>query len=77
MLHVQATVQPGKKIEITCDDLREGDCVDVFLAMPTRSAAASVPIIEFLDSLPADPRSYPSWEELERRFQEERDSWDR
>jgi hypothetical protein len=33
-------------------------------------------VLDFLDSLPAGPRSAPSWEEFERAFQAERDSWE-
>jgi hypothetical protein len=34
-------------------------------------------VLEFLDALPPGPRSAPSWDEIERQFQEERDAWDR
>ena len=34
-------------------------------------------VLEFLDALPPGPRSPPTWDEIERRFQEERDAWDR
>ena len=34
-------------------------------------------VLEFLDALPPGPRSAPTWEEIERQFQEERDAWDR
>jgi hypothetical protein len=34
-------------------------------------------VLEFLDALPPGPRSAPTWDEIERRFQEERDAWDR
>lgn len=76
-LHLRATVQPGKTVEVSCDELREGDTVDVFLVMPTRPATGSASIIDFLDTLPSGPRSFSTWEDSERRFQEERDSWDR
>lgn len=76
-LHLRATVQHGKRVEITSDELREGESVDVFLVMPNRSALEHGSIVEFFDSLPAGPRSYRTWEDVERRFQEERNSWDR
>lgn len=76
-LHLRTTVQHGKRIEISSDELREGESVDVFLVMPDRSARGHGAIVEFLDSLPAGPRSYGTWEDVERRFQEERNSWDR
>ncbi len=34
-------------------------------------------VLEFLDALPPGPRSAPTWDEIERRFQEERAAWDR
>lgn len=34
-------------------------------------------VLDFLDALPPGPRSAPTWDEIERRFQEERDAWDR
>ena len=34
-------------------------------------------VLEFLDALPPGPRSAPTWDEIERRFQEERNAWDR
>lgn len=76
-LHLTARVQPGNKIEITAPDLQEGQEVDVFL-IPRASAMTPRPtLIELLDSLPPGPRSAPTWDEIERRFQEGRDSWDR
>jgi hypothetical protein len=76
-LHLTARVQPGNRIEITAPDLEEGQEVDVFLIPrpPEVPPRRSVP--EFLDSLPPGPRSAPTWEEIERRFQEERGAWDR
>ncbi len=70
-------MQPGKKIEITSDELREGDSVDVFLVLSGRGGRPSQSVVEFLDSLPPGPRSYATWEEVGRRFQEDRDAWDR
>ncbi|HQU44622.1 MAG TPA: hypothetical protein PK867_17525 [Pirellulales bacterium] len=76
-LHLRATVRHGKRIEITSDELREGESIDVFLVMPNRAAPGYGSIVEFLDSLPAGPRSYCTWDDLERRFQDERNAWDR
>jgi hypothetical protein len=75
-LHLQATVLPGKKIEITADELREGDRVDVFLVVSKRDKGTSPSLVEFLDSLPPGPRSFATWEEVERAFKQERDSWE-
>jgi hypothetical protein len=76
-LRVQATVLPGHRIEINAPELPEGSKVDVIVLLPDQSAPPRRTILDFLNSLPAGPRSYPSWEEFERRFQEEREAWDR
>lgn len=74
-LRVQTTVLPGHRIEITAPELPEGGAVDVIVVLP--EAPPPRTILDFLDALPAGPRSYPSWDEMEKRFQEERDSWER
>lgn len=76
-LHISTRVLPGNRIEITAPELREGDPVDVFLVMPRDRPPCRQSTVEFLDSLPAGPRSFDTWEEFERHFQQERDSWDR
>ena len=51
--------------------------MNVFLD-PTRSnGPARRSVLELLDALPPGPRSAPTWDEIERQFQEERDAWDR
>ncbi|HVA50548.1 MAG TPA: hypothetical protein VNH11_29655 [Pirellulales bacterium] len=76
-LHVRATVQVGNKIEIASDQLREGDRVDVFLVVSETANPSAPSLVDFLDSLPSGPRSYPTWEEAEQGFQDDRNSWDR
>lgn len=34
-------------------------------------------LLEFLDSLPTDPRSASAWNDIERNVQAEKDLWDR
>jgi hypothetical protein len=76
-LHITARVQSGNKIEVTAPELNEGQDVDVFLIPRPTEAPPRRSVLEFRDSLPPGPRSAPTWDEIERRFQEERDSWDR
>jgi hypothetical protein len=76
-LYTTARVQSGNKIEIQAAELREGQDVDVFLIPRPMPAHARRSVLEFLDSLPPGPRSAPTWDEIERRFQEERGAWDR
>ena len=46
-------------------------------AAPDPAPAEVPPLIAWLRSLPPGPRSADTWEEVERIFQQERDSWDR
>jgi hypothetical protein len=76
-LHITTRVQPGNKIEIIAPELIEGEAVEVFLVLPRQAEPPRRSALEIIAPLPPGPRSYPSWEEFERRFQEERDSWER
>lgn len=71
----------GSRLEISAPQLREGDVVEVIVLLPENSpqaktAQSSSGVLDFLDGLPDGPRSYPSWEEFEHQFQEQRNSWD-
>ena len=81
-LRVTTRVLPGHRVEIVAPELTDGEAVEVFVVMPnisyTVAPARSAPsLMEFLDSLPPGPQSAPTWEEIERNLQEDRDSWDR
>ena len=76
-LHTTARVRSGNKIEITAPGLTEGQDVDVFLVPRPSTVQPQRSVLEFLDSLPSGPRSAPTWDVIERQFQEERDVWDR
>ena len=76
-LRITARVQSGNKIEIIAPGLQEGQDVDVFLVPRPSATPSRRSVLEFLDALPSGPRSAHTWDEVERRFQEERDAWDR
>lgn len=90
--HTTATVLEGGRLEIEAPELTPGQCVEVFVVSPKRAetngqtASVSprpadgegyVSVLDFIETLPPGPRSAPTWEEVERNFQEERDAWDR
>lgn len=75
-LRFRAPVLPGRRLEISAPELPEGATVEVIVVLP-EAPALRRSVLEFLDALPAGPRSYPTWEEFERGFQEEREAWDR
>ena len=76
-LHVTARVQAGNRVEITAPELKEGQDVDIFVIPRPDQSLPRLSPLDLLDTLPAGPRSASSWDEIERRFQEERDAWDR
>ncbi len=80
-LRVTTRVLPGRRVEIITPELDEGETVSVVVTpMPAQSkgsATKPLSLMEFLDSLPPGPRSAPTWEEIERNLQEDRNSWDR
>jgi hypothetical protein len=75
-LHVTTRVQSGNRVEITAPELREGQDVDVFVIPRGGEGQVRISPLELLDRLPPGPRSASTWEEIDRRFHEERDAWD-
>ena len=76
-LHIRTTVLPGSRIEVCSAELTEGEAIDLFVVLPDGSPQPRRPMVELVDSLAPGPRSARTWEEVERQFQEERNSWDR
>lgn len=77
-IRVQTAVLPGGRVEVASAELPVGQSVEVTITVPTPAAPPKkMSLLEFFDSLPPGPRSAESWEEIERQFQEERNSWDR
>ena len=80
-LRVTTHLLPGHRVEIVAPELPDGEAVDVFVVRPpaqsTEAVTKTTSLMEFLDSLPPGPRSAPTWEEIERNLQEDRNSWDR
>ena len=68
-------VLPGKRIEVTDPALVDGESVDITIAPSEPIEETS--ILEFLNSLPEEPRLYKSPADVDRYLQQERDSWDR
>jgi hypothetical protein len=75
-VRLRTTVQPGHRIEVVSPELPEGEAVELIVVLGRASGGAGG-VLDFLDALPPGPRSYSSWEEVDRQFQRERDAWDR
>jgi hypothetical protein len=76
-LRLETTILPGHRIEVTAPDLPEGARVEVTVALAQQRPSEFGSALEFLESLPAGPRAFPTWEDYERHLQEERNSWER
>lgn len=75
-LHLKTRVLPGKRVELTAAELKEGETVDVFLVLPEAPPAPRRSALEVIQSLQGH-RLFQTPEEVDRYLQEERDSWDR
>jgi hypothetical protein len=82
-VRIRTTVLPGGRVDVADPQLsgREGQSVDVIVLAPpsqsTGETAGPTTVLDYLDRLPAGPRSARSWEQIEQQFRGERDSWDR
>lgn len=71
------TVLPGGEIRVIAPQLTEGQTVTVTVAEPVAAPALTRGnLLEWLRSLPST-KTAEEWEQFERDFQEERNSWDR
>lgn len=72
---VKTTVRPGNRVEISTPELRVGEAVDVIVLRQEGDEHSKRSALEILEEIhatipPGDPH------EMDRRMQEERDSWD-
>jgi len=77
---IRTRVLPGKRIELYVPQFNEGDIVDVVVTVvesATESAEPKMSMLEFIESLPPSRKTPEEWEQFEKDFQAERDSWDR
>jgi hypothetical protein len=76
-LHIETTVLPGHRLEVSDPQLPDGAKVEVIVVLPEKPEPSRISMLEFLESLPPGPRAFPTWEEYERHLQEEKDAWER
>ena len=75
-LRISTRVLSGGKIEVDAPGLAEGQAVQVIVLVPDTADLLKKSAFDLIESFPPGPRSAPTWEEFEREFQEERNSWD-
>jgi hypothetical protein len=76
-IHVKTRVLAGNRIEVKAEGLREGEDVEVTIKPMVRPQGRTQDIVDFIRSLPPSSKTPQEWEQFEREFQAERDSWDR
>jgi len=59
-LRLHTTILPGHRIELSAPELPEGSTVEVIVVLPSPVTPPQRSILDFLDALPAGPRSYPT-----------------
>lgn len=73
---IRTVVRPGGLIQFTAPEWAEGQTVEVTVSAPAAGLSKST-LLAWLDALPPSIRTPEEWEQFERDFQEERNSWDR
>jgi hypothetical protein len=77
-VRMTTTVPPDRRIEVPVPDLPVGARVEVVVTVTAPPVRPGEPgILDFLKSLPPSQKTPEEWEQFERDFQAERDSWDR
>ncbi len=76
-LRLETTVLPGHRLEVVAPELPEGAKVEVIVVLPAKPQPQFGSALEFLESLPAGPRAFKTWEEYEQHLREDRNSWER
>jgi hypothetical protein len=77
-LRLKTRVLPGGRIEVTDPELPENADVELIVMLPEETEAPQEfkDVLEFLDSLTPVQRTPAEWAQVEREFQQERNSWD-
>lgn len=74
-IHIETTVTPEGKIELTLPELTPGQRVRVTVE-PEQAPAQPRHVIDIVENLPGH-RLFKTAEEVDAYINEERDSWDR
>jgi len=75
VLRITTKVLAGNKIEIQIPEAEIGDNVDVFVILPEKPPSKRGSVLELIEQI-RSKGPYRSTEDIDRKLQEERDSWD-
>jgi hypothetical protein len=78
-IHVRTTVLPGGKVEVEVPGATAGQAVEVVVTVPDPVPADKPPmgIYDLIMSFKPSSKTAEEWEQFDREFQAEKDSWDR
>ena len=78
-IRIQTTVLPGGKIEVAVPGAAAGQPVEVTVTVPDPVPTDKPPmgIYDLIMSFGPSTKTAEEWEQFEREFQAEKDSWDR
>ena len=80
-IRIKTCVLPGKRLEVTSDELTENAEVELIVVEDTRASRTVEreyrDVVAFLESLPPIRRTLAEWAAASREVTEERDAWDR
>ena len=75
-LRMTALVQPGGKIELTDQELPEGQSVEVIVLLPSTSDGSRRSILDVLADAPGH-LAFQTADEVDSYLREKRDAWER
>jgi hypothetical protein len=75
-IHIQTTILPGGKIEVSAPELPPGKRANVFVVVEDEEPQEKRPVREILANL-SGHRLFQSAEEVDAYIRGERDSWER
>ena len=75
-IHIQTTILPGGKIEVSAPELPPGKRANVFVVIEDEEPQEKRPVREVLANL-SGHRLFQTAEEVDAYIREERDSWER
>ena len=79
-LYTSTKVLPGRRLEISTSEFKEGDDVEVFVVARTATQQETIVpetmgVWDWLQSLPPCDLTLEDWERIEREMKEEKDAW--
>ncbi len=62
-LRMETTILPGHRLEISAPELPEGVKVEVIVVLPAKPESRRLSMLDFVETLPAGLRAFPTWAE--------------